>query len=177
MAALDRVLSAVLAFALLVGGLLVAVEIVVAGLGHGPWLVAHDRWAASARTTPWSDADLRLLLAGLVVVGALLVVVAGARRRPQGLPLAAGGEGVVSSLDRRTVERWLAGRVEGVDGVSSAGVRITNSSTSVEATSRGRDAGAVEPGVQAVADTSLASLNLDRVLRVRVKVRTRQDTR
>lgn len=177
MAVLDRVLSAVLAFALLVGGLLVAVEIVLAGLGRGPWFVAHDRWAASARTTPWSDADVRLALAGLVVLGVLLLVVAGARRRPEELPLVARGGGVVSTLDRRTVERWLVGQVEGVDGVSGAGVRIRHGSTSVEATSLGRDVGAVEPGVREVASSSLASLDLDRVPRVRVRVRPRPDTR
>lgn len=176
MAVLDRVLSAVLGFTLLVGGLLAAVEIVLAGFGSGPWLVAHDRWVASARTTPWSDGDLRLVLGGLVVVGALLLVMAGARRRPEVLALAAGGGGVASTLDRRTVERWLVGRVEGVDGVSGAGVRIRHGSTSVEATSLGRDAGAVEPGVREVATRSLESLNLDRVPRLRVKVRPRQDS-
>lgn len=177
MRALDRVLSAILALVLLVGGVVAAVEIVVAGLGSDPWLVAHDRWMDSARTTTWSDAALRPVLAGLIVLGGALVAVALFRRRPEVLALATAGPGVVGALDRRTVERWLQGKVEAVEGVSGAGVRITHGSTSVEATSLGRDTGAVEPGVREVAARSLESLHLDRVPRLQVKVRPRKEPR
>ncbi|CAN5837468.1 hypothetical protein BH23ACT1_BH23ACT1_14030 [soil metagenome] len=173
----DRVVSAVLGLALLVGGLLVAIEIVLAGLNRPPWLMAHDRWTASARTTPWSDADLRLIFVGLIVVGVLLLVVEGARRRPEVLPLAAQGQGVVTALDRRQVERWLGERVEGVEGVMGAGVRIGTGSVLVEATSVGRDTATVEVGVRQVAASSLESLNLDRPTRLRVKVRPNQEVR
>ena len=49
MRVVNRVIAAVLALALLVGGLLVAVEIVVAGFDRRPWVLPHDRWYASAR--------------------------------------------------------------------------------------------------------------------------------
>ena len=174
---LDRVVSAVLGLALLVGGLLVAIEIVLAGLNRRPWLLPHDRWSASARTTPWSDPDLRLVFVVLIVVGILLLVVEGARRRPEALPLVARGQGVVTALDRRQVERWLEERVERVEGVTGAGVRIGSGSAQVEATSVGRDTGAVEAGVREVATSSLESLDLDRTTRLRVKVRPRQEAR
>lgn len=171
----DRVVSAVLGLALLVGGLLVAIEIVLAGLNRSPWLLAHDRWIALARTTAWSEPDLRLTFAGLVVAGALLLVVELARRRPQVLPLAAQGPGVVTVLDRREVERWLVERVERVDGVAGAGVRVGSRSALVEATSVGRVTGEVEVGVRQVASDSLESLHLDRATRLRVKVRPRKE--
>lgn len=175
MRVLDRVLSAVLGLVLLVGGLVVAIEIVLAALGRSPWLVPHDRWADSARTTPWSDPGLRVVFVGLAAAGALLLVAEVARRRPEALPLAARGAGVVAALDRRAVERWLVQRVERVDGVAGAGVRIMARRTVVEATSVGRDSGAVEPGVREVAAGSLESLGLDRPTRLAVKVRPRRE--
>lgn len=154
-----------------------AVEIVLAGLGQGPWLVPHDRWVASASTTPWSEPDLRVVFVGLIAVGVLLLVVEGVQRRPEVLPLAAQGPGVVAALDRRAVERWLVERVEAVEGVAGAGVRIGARKAVVEATSVGRDSGEVEPGVREVASSSLESLGLDRPIRLHVKVRPRQERR
>ncbi len=173
----DRVLSAVLGMALLVAGLLVAVEIVLAGLGRSPWLAPYDRWAESASTMPWSDPDLRILFVGLIVMGVLLLVMEGARRRPEVLALAAQGPGVVAVLERREVERWLVDRVEGVEGVADAGVRISHGRTLVEASSVGRDTTTVEPGVREVASHCLESLGLDRPTRLAVKVRPRQERR
>ncbi len=173
----DRVLSAVLGMALLVAGLLVAVEIVVAALGRSPWLVPHDHWAEWASTTSWSDPGLRVLFAGLIVGGVALLVVEGARRRPEVLALAAQGPGVVAVLERREVERWLVERVEGVEGVADAGVRISNGRTLVAATSVGRDTTTVEPGIREVASDSLESLALDRPTRLTVRVRPRQERR
>lgn len=175
MRAADRLLSAVLALALMAVGLVAAVEIVVAGLGGSPWLVPHDRWAESARTTRWSDPGLRLAFAGLIAAGLALLALQVARRRPEALSLAAGGRGVVSEVDRRALERWLAERVEGVGGVAHARARIRARSAVVEAASVGRDTDPVEQGVRQMAAGSLESLQLDRTPRLRVKVRPRKD--
>ena len=172
---LDRVLSAVLGLALMVGGLVTAIEIVLAGLGRSPWLVPHDRWAEWARTTAWSDTDVRLIVAGLIAVGALLLVVQGVRRRPEALTLAAGDSGVVAELDRHGAERWMVERIERVEGVAGAGVRIGSRSAVVEATSVGRDTATVDRGVREAAASGFESLNLDRTPRLRVKVRPRPD--
>lgn len=173
MRVVDRVLNAVLALALMAGGLVAAIEIILAGLGRSPWLVPHDRWAESLRTTLWSGTDVRPLFAGLIVAGALLVLLEGVRRRPQALALAAGPPGVVTELDRQGVERWLVRRIEGVEGVADAGARIKRRSAVVEATSVGRDTITVDRGVREVAAAALESLDLDRTPRVRVKVRAR----
>jgi len=171
----DRVLSAVLGLALMVGGLVTAIEIVLAGLGRSPWLLPHDRWAEIARTTTWSDTDVRPIAAGLIAAGVVLLVVEAARRRPEALTLAAGASGVVSELDRQGVERWMVQRVERVEGVSAAGVRIGSRSVVVEATSVGRDIATVDRGVREAAAGGLESLGLDRTPGLRVKVRPRSD--
>lgn len=70
-----------LAVLLVVGGPMVAVEIVLAQLGRPalliPWLV----WAVWLGGQSWATSIVRLFLAGLVVVGLVLLVVG--RLRPR----------------------------------------------------------------------------------------------
>jgi hypothetical protein len=169
-AVLDRVLSAVLALVLVVAGPLLAVEILLAGLDRPPWLVPHDRWAATARTTAWSDGDVRLVLVGLVVAGLVLLVVESGRRRPQALALAARGAGVAVELDRRHLEHWLVAQVEQVEGVASAQAKIGSRTAVIGATAVGRDTGPVAARVREAVTGHLDGLGLDRMPRVRVKV-------
>ena len=175
MRAVDRILGAVLALALIVVGVVAAVEILVAGLGGSSWIVPHERWAESARTTRWSDADLRLAFAGLIAAGILLLVLQAVRRRPEALPLAAGGPDVASEVDRRGLEQWLAEQAEGVEGVAHARARVRARAAVVEAASVGRDTAPVEEGVRQVSASSLESLGLERMPRLRVKVRSSKE--
>ena len=66
-------------------------------------------------------------------------------------------------------------RIERVEGVAGAGVRIGSRSAVVEATSVGRDTATVDRGVRDAAASGFESLNLDRTPRLRVKVRPRPD--
>lgn len=168
---LDRALSAALALALLAGGLVTAVELVLAGFDRSPWLIPYDRWLATARTTPWSDAGVRLFCAGLVVAGLSLLVVEGLRRRPDAFALAAQGSGVAAELDRRKLERWLVEQVEQVEGVVHAGAKVGARAAMVEVSSVGRDTAPVAVGVKEHAGRCLDQLGLDRPPRLRVKVR------
>jgi hypothetical protein len=63
-----RVLAAVLAVALMAGGLLGVIEIVLAASGRDPWLVPGDRWYRNLRTTPWRDDGV--VVAGVIVLAA-----------------------------------------------------------------------------------------------------------
>ncbi len=137
----NRVLSAVLALALAVGGLLVAVEIVLGGLDRGPWILPYDRWERTALGTPWSAGNIRLLCLALLVVGVLVLAAQVARRRPETLALAGSGGRSTTSLDRRGVERWLAERVERVEGVAGAQVKVGRKAAVVRATAVGRERG------------------------------------
>lgn len=166
----NRVLCAVLALVLVVGGLLVAIEIVVAGLDRNPWLVPHDQWRRWATTTSWSDRDARLLFAGMVVVGLGLLFVELWRRRPSSLPLGPGPGGVASDLDRRGVERWLADRVGRVDGVAQAQANVGAKVVRVRAASVASDTSAVEQGARDMVQRSLEELALARPLRVKVEI-------
>lgn len=170
----NRILCAVLALALLAGGLVVAVEIVLAGLGRRPWLVPHDGWRNWATVTTWSARSARVLFAALVVVGLALLALELWRRRPPALPLASATGDVAAELDRRSMERWLADRVERVEGVSGAQAEAGAKVVHVRADSVGGDAGVVEQRVRDAVGRHLEELALARPLRVKVDVRSRR---
>ena len=78
----NRVLATLLALALLLGGLLAVVEIVLAQLGRPSWLVPHEQWSSWLAEQTFASAVVRAVLVGLAVLGLLLLV--GRARR--GLP-------------------------------------------------------------------------------------------
>ena len=168
---LNRFVSALLALALLAGGLVVAAEIVSAAFGReDPLVLPWDRWYDEATTTPWSDPALRLGFAGLVLAGAVLLVLEAARRRPTAVPLGPGDEAVRTELDRRGLEVWLGRRLEEVGGVSSAKARITKSAATVRAETAGRDTERLRGELQAETARALDELELARPLPVKVSV-------
>ena len=170
----NRVLCAVLALALLVAGLVVIIEIVLAGLQRGPWLVPHDRWWRWATTTAWSHRSARLLFAGLVLTGLVLLTLEVRRRHPSSLPLAPGPGGVASELDRRDVERWLAEWAGRVEGVTEAQAEVRNRVVRVRAGSVGGDTGAAQQRTRDTLARHLEELGLARPLAVKVDVRSKR---
>lgn len=125
---LIRVVSALLALALFLGGLLTVVEIVLAALGQPPWVVPHQQWRVWLTSHSWNDAYVVAVLAGLVVVGLLLLLVALRPGRPATLRLPAGTEGVKVVVARRSVEKSLeavASRTAGITRASAAAGRRT----------------------------------------------------
>ncbi len=168
----NRALCAVLALVALAAGLVVAAEILAAGFERGPWLVPYDRWDRVGRTTPWSDADVRLagvviLLAGLAILAVQLVP-----RRPAALALSPVRGGAPARLDRRGVERWLSEQAGHVAGVADAEVRVGRS-VSVRARSLDPDTSAVERRLREDTSGQLSALGLEQPRRVKVQVRPR----
>lgn len=169
----NRALAAVLALGLLVGGLLLAVEIVVAGFDRRPWVLPHDDWYLSARTRSWDSAPPRWIFIGLVVAGLLLLFLQLARRRPSTLALGPGG--VPADVGRRSLEKALVREATHVDGVSAAKARIDKDRASVVAASNRRQTDGLEPQVTQALDRRMGALGLARLPEVRVKVHGRAD--
>jgi len=170
---LNRFVSAVLALVLLVGGVLVAAEIVSGAFGREePLLLPWDRWYDDATSTAWSDPDVRLACAGLVLAGVLLLVLEAARRRPRAVALTDGTDGVHADLDRRGLEAWLGQRVAEVDGVSTAKATITGSTAQVRAETAGPRNDRLHDELQVAAGRALDRLELAHPLAVKVAVRS-----
>lgn len=167
----NRVLAAVLALGLLVGGLLLAVEIVVAGFDRRPWVVPHDRWYRSARLRSWESAPPRWIFLGLVAAGLALLVTQLIRRRPATLALAPGA--VPADLGRRSLEKALVREASTIDSISGAKVRVSDDTVAVVASSSRRQTDDLGPLVTQALDRRLGTMGLARPPAVRVKVQGR----
>jgi hypothetical protein len=169
----NRVLAAVLGLALLVGGLLVAVEIVVAGFDRRPWVLPHDDWYNSARLRSWDDAPPRWIFIGLVVAGVLLLLVQLARRRPTALAMTPGA--VPADIGRRSLEKALGREAARLDGVAAAKAKVREDRADVVASSNRRQTGDLVTTVTQALDRRMGALGLARPPAVRVKVHGRSD--
>jgi hypothetical protein len=169
----NRVLAAVLGLAVLAGGLIVAVEIVVAGFDRRPWVLPHDDWYRSARLRTWDAAPPRWIFIGLLAAGLALLVLQLARRRPSALALTPGA--VPADVGRRSLERSLAREAARVDGIAAAKAKVRKERAEVVATSGRRQTGDLPPVVTDALDRRLATVGLARPPEVRVKVQGRAD--
>ena len=171
MRVVNRVVAAVLALALLVGGVLVALEIVVAAFGRDPWVLPHDRWYRGLLDHSWDDDASRWVFIGLLVAGLALLALQVARRRPGTLPLSAGG--APADLGRRSLERSLVRAATSVDGVSRAKVRVSPDRADVTATTNRRQADEVKPRLAEAVERRVRALGLAREPQVKVQVEGR----
>lgn len=170
----NRVVSALLALALTIGGLLIAVEVALAALDQSPWLLPHDDWHRSAEETLWSDRSALLLSLAIAAAGLALLLLELARRRAPALPMAASSDGASADLDRRGLERWLSTRLSDVDGVTGAKAKIGTKSVVVTAQTPQRDVADVQQRLERAAQDRLDELDLARSLSARAKVTSRR---
>ncbi len=169
----NRVLAAVLALSLFVGGLIVAVEIVVAGFDRRPWVLSHDDWYRSARLRTWDSAPPRWIFIGLVAAGLLLLCVQLARRRPTTLALTPGA--VPADVGRRSLERSLTRETTRIDGIAAAKTKVGKEKAAVVASSHRRQTADLEPVISQALDQRMAAIGLARPPALRVKVQGRSD--
>ena len=167
----NRVLAAVLALGLLVGGLIVAVEIVVAGFDRRPWVLPHDDWYRSALQRTWESAPPRWIFIGLIAAGLVLLFIQIARRRPTALALTPGA--VPADVGRRSLERSLAREATSVDGIAAAKAKVRKDKADVVASSNRRQTDDLAPVVSQALDRRMAAVGLARPPAVRGKVQGR----
>ena len=171
-----RVVCALLALALLFGALLAVVEIVAVALDRAPVLVPHPEWTSWLRTHSWNDAIVKAALGGLVVLGLLLLLLAFRRGKPASLALRSRTDGVDVIASRRSVEKALAAAAARTPGITGASASVSRRTARVDARTVARS----EPGLREEVETAvrgrLDSLGLDRPMRTRVDLTTK-DTR
>ena len=171
-----RIVSALLALALLFGSVLAIVEIVAAALGRGYVLVPYHEWTDWLRTHSWNDGIVKALLGGLVVLGLLLLVLAFRRGKPAALTLRSRTDGVDVTASRRSVEKSLETAAARTTGIAGANASVSRRTARVEA----RTVASSEPGVRDEVESAvrgrLDSLGTERRMRTRVAITTK-DTR
>jgi len=172
MTVVNRILAALLALVLLLGGLLAACEIVLAQLGRRPWLVPHPQWSAWLGQRTLADGLVRAAMVGLVVVGVLLMLAALRRGKPHHLTLPSTIEGVQVTASRRGVERSLREAGSRISGVRAVEVRAGRRTVKVRAHTASRGEGQVQQQLTDTVAARLQQLGLADRLRPRVTVVT-----
>ena len=166
----NRVLSALLALLLLVGGLLVAVEIVLAQLGRPPLLIPWSAWASWLGEQTWDTFTVRLVLFGLVVVGLVLLILALRPGKPRRLALPTTGSNLRVSIARRALQQNLADTATRASGVASASAKAGRRTVTITATTANPNTTEVQNAAQAAVDQRLDQLGLVGRLRCRVRI-------
>ena len=172
MTVVNRVLAALLALALLLGGLLAATEIVLARLDRPYWLVPHPQWSAWLREQTLSAGLMRAVLAAVTILGLLLLLAALHRGKPHTLTLPSPTEGVQVSASRRGIERTLRDAAARTSGVSSVQVKAGRRKVKVTAHTAARTPGESEQQVRDVVAGKLDDLGLGSALRPRIRILT-----
>ena len=169
----NRLLAGLVALGLITAGLLAAVE-VVAGAARGrPLVVPWDDWYADARGHAWSTREARTLLLVLLAAGVALFVLQLVRRGPQSVPRSApdGAPKATVEINTRSLQRALARRVSGIDGVEWASVSISHRRVSVSVRTARREPDGLEASVRRVVEERLRSLGVARPTDVVVGLR------
>ncbi len=172
---LQRIVSAVLALALVLAGLLAGAEIALAALGRGPWVTPYPAWDAWSRQQTWSSPGVRAALAVTAVVGLALIVLGLRAGRPASVPLPARADGpdeVQVTASRRALEKALAAATQRVSGVSGADAALTRKRVRVTARTTLRQ-GDLQGEVTEAVTTRLRDWGLADTLAASVKVARR----
>ena len=173
----NRLLGALLALAVMAGGVVLIVEVIASAAGHRPalvpWHTAYD-WA---RRTTWTASGVRVACGVLIALGLILLI---AELKPARMtrlvaePADAGAADIDTAYTRRGLAAAIRSAAVGVDGVRGASVSVRRRKVSVAATALARDRAAArglqEPVTAAVGER-LAALRLRRAPSVSVHVR------
>ena len=168
-----RVVCTLLATALLVGSLLAVVEVVAVALDRGPAVVPHPEWTRWLRAHSWDDWTVKAVLGGMVVLGLLLLVLALRRGKPASLALRSRTDGVAVIASRRSVEKALANAAARAPGIAGTSASVSRRTARVEAQTVARSEPVVREGVETAVRERLDSLGLERPMRTRVALSTK----
>jgi hypothetical protein len=169
-----RVVSVLLSLAILVGSLLAVVEIVAAALGRGPVVVPYPEWTSWLRTHSWNDWMVNAVLGGLVVLALLCFLLAFRRGKPASLAVKSGAEGVEVTASRRSVEKSLAAAAARTTGVAGATASVSRRTARVKVRTVARSEPGIRKEVESAVRGRLDSLGLERNMRTRVDLTTKE---
>lgn len=169
----NRPLALILAAALLAASVVIIAEVIGFATHHSPLLVHWTTWYHWARKTRWDAFVVRVWSAILLAVGALILILELKPRRVTRLPLRSGDDATDAAVTRRGLAGILRAGATGIDGISSATVKVRRRRANVTAAAaaRGRPAATAltEPVTQALR-SQLAGLDLRHPPRLKVHV-------
>ncbi len=136
MRVVERLLSLLLALAVVVGSVLLALEVGWAVAGQPPLLVPWRSAYTSGGGNAWDSGPARVLAVALLVVGLLLLLAELKPRRTPRLKLAGSDPTIDAAITRRSLRSTMLAGARQVDGVSGAKVKVSKRKVKVRAVSR-----------------------------------------
>lgn len=163
-----RLLSALLAAALLALGVVVAVEVVLAALNKPSWVLPYSSLASTMRENTWNSGYARTTAGVLCLIGLVLLISALRRGKPAEFSLTPLNEGVTSAVQRRGLQGALRDAATRVDGIGAADVTLKRRKARVTAESTLNDPGDIPQQVEREVAATLEEISLERPLKVSV---------
>lgn len=180
MRVVERILSLLLAVAVILGSVVLALEVLWAAFGQDPLLVPWQSSYARGNAQAWDTPPVRIAAVVLVVIGLLLLLAELTPRRTPRLQMIGSDPTIDAAITRRSLRSALLNAARQVDGVSSARVTVSRRKASVTATSRLGSADTAQ-GLTAELETALRerldSLQLAKTPRLRTRVNPRRQAR
>jgi Family of unknown function (DUF6286) len=172
-----RVLSPLLGLGVAALGGFMVLEIAWAWVrpADGPLVLPWPAWQATLQEWTWSSTPVRLLAAGLVLVGLLLIVLALSAGRHE-VRLINPAPGITITTSPQSLARLVGHQVRGLDHVVSAAVTATPRKVTVRAASH-QPVGEATSDIAETVRTLLAGMPLARIPRVAVAVHTTEQLR
>jgi Ni/Fe-hydrogenase subunit HybB-like protein len=172
----NRPLAFILAAALIAGSVVLIAEVIGFAAHRSPLLVHWTTWDQWARATRWNAFVIRVWSAVLIVIGAVILALQLKPARISRLPLRSADDVTDAAITRRGLAGVLRAAATGVDGISSATVKVRRRHASITAASaaQGRAAATTltEPVTQAL-HGRLDSLGLRHPPRLKIHVVTK----
>lgn len=172
----NRLLSVIVALALLVFSVLVVIELVwkFGFGGRSEVLLPYPAATDYLSQQTWDARPVRTACVALLLAGLALVVLELRRRAPGLLTLASSGSAVTSGVDRRSVEKAAATAASDVEGIRSARATIGRRRIKLTADAGIRDDEGLRAAVTERMTTWLDDLTLAEAPPVTVTVRPRK---
>ena len=175
----ERLLSLLLALAVIAGAVVLALEVGRAVADQAPLLVQWRDAYTSGTTNPWDSSAARIVASVVLAVGLLLLLAELKPRRAPRLPMTGSDPGVDAAITRRSLRATLLNAAEGVDGISAAKGKVGRRTATVRATSRlgsADTAKALTGELEGALRTRLDGLQLAKPPRLRARVAPRRGT-
>lgn len=170
MRAVNRLVSTVIALALLVATALIVIEIVAAAIGKGPAIVHWQSTTNALGRNTWRDLGAQVTGVVLVLVGLLLIVLASKRGKPDVLALSDSGSGTTVTTTRKSLQRALKATAVSTEGVEKAKVKVKRRKAVIKVNSALLDAGRVKQAVEQRGSDLIEAVGLAKPPTVRAKV-------
>lgn len=170
MRTLSRLVAALLGLVLLVGGLALALEVLLTAATGKRTLVPYDTWNHWARTHPWNNAIVIWSGLGALLLGLLLLLLTVRRRAPLAVPGAHRSDMTVS-FARRPLEQAVGRLAERSASVENVSVNLRKRKAGVTGASLANDLPATGEVLRSRLSAGLDRLPLEHTPAVDVHLR------